>query len=171
MTSYYIAIQPPIDDTTRIAAVMRQLGDPSPLPHITVKAPNGLTPSLEWLPKVRDAAARFARFNITIAEPGTFGNRVLYLAVHSIELVELHQRILEVVAPTAELVARFGEDRPYTPHLTLAVAHNAGALPAYEQEVSCLRDLEPFEAHDLTVFRRDDSSSLYRSWMRLPLET
>ena len=169
MSKYFVAVEPPGDQSLRIATVMRQLGDPSPVPHITVKAPSGLGPDLAWLPAVREVAARSERFIVTIREARTFSNRILYLAVQSANLAQLHQIILETVAPSPELVTKYSEERQYIPHLTLAISHIEYGLPPYQTLVSNLRGLDPFEAFELTIFRREDASTRYRTWQRLPL--
>ena len=169
MLSYFIAIEPPVDQRHRIGAVMRQMGDPWPVPHITVMAPNGLTPDLAWLSRVREVAAQSPRFTVRIGEAKTFGDRVLYLSVEGTGLDSLHRRILEAVSPVADLVPEPSGEREYLPHLTLARSRKEGALPPFQELVSTLRDIPPFEVVELTVFRREDPSTRYRAWKRLPL--
>ena len=169
MLKYFIAIEPLRDQRVRIATVMRQMGDPWPVPHITVKAPDGLTSDLAWLPRVREVAARSARFIVTIGEARTFGNRILYLSVEGTNLAQLHQSILEVISPNSDLEPTFSKEREYVPHLTLAIAHKENALPPYEQLVSTLQKLDPFEVVELTIYRREDPATHYRVWKRLPL--
>jgi 2'-5' RNA ligase len=165
MPRYFIAVEPPDDQRILIAAAMRQLGDPWPVPHITVKSPLGLSPDLKWTSRVRLVAAQVAPFIVKIGPPGTFGNRVLYLSVAGSGLVELHRRVLEAFSPVAGLDA----EREFIPHLTLSISRNEQGLPPFQESVSPLQNLDPFEVSDLTVFGREDSSSHYRSWIRLPL--
>ena len=153
------------EERIRIATVMRQLGDHWPVPHITVKSPNGLTPDLKWISRVRIVAEQVAPFRVKIDQPGTFGDRVLFLSVDSPGLVELHRRVLDVVSRAVDIDA----ERVFVPHLTLSISRHAQGLPPFEELVSTLRDLEAFEVFDLTVFRREESSSHYQSWTRLPL--
>jgi len=171
MPRYFIGIEPPDDERLRIATVMRQMGDQWPVPHITVKSPSGLTPDLKWLSRVRIVAEQVAPFRVKIDQPGTFGDRVLFLSVESSGLVELHRRVLDVFSPAVDTNADADADaeRAFVPHLTLSIARHGQGLPPFEELVSTLRDLEEFEVFDLTVFRQEESSSHYRSWTRLPL--
>jgi 2'-5' RNA ligase len=169
MTSYYIAAEPPKRHLQRIAAAMRQLGNPLPTPHITVTAPSGLAPSLAWLDDVSNLVAHHLQFNIVLGEVDTFKGRVLYLSVQSPGLAQLHEDIGEILAPSQELTTRLPENRPYVPHLTLAIARQTAELPPFHDVVSTLRDLEPFLAVEVTVFRRDGTVAPYRPWLRLPL--
>jgi 2'-5' RNA ligase len=169
MLRYYIAIEPPVDQRLRIGAVMRQMGNPWPVPHITVIAPDGLTPDLAWLSKVIEVAAQSARFSVKIGEAKTFDDRVLYLSVEGTDLPSLHQRILEAVSPEADLVPEWSSEHEYVPHLTLTRSHNANVLSQFEELASTLGDIPSFEVIELTVFRREDPSTQYRAWRRLPL--
>jgi 2'-5' RNA ligase len=169
MTMFYLAIEPPRDVATRIAGVMELLGDRSPIPHVTVRAPAELSAQVGWLPRVREAAARATAFAVTIGHLGTFGDRVLYLTIESAGLLSLRQDVLGAFGSGHELTGESLDDRPFVPHLTVCVARGRRSLPPYEDLVAPLRSLPPFDVVGLTVFRRENLSSPYRAWKRLPL--
>ena len=169
MLRYFVAIEPPPDQRSRIAAVMSRLGDDWPVPHITLKSPRGLTPDLAWLPAVRAAAARSRRLEVRIGPPATFDDRVLYLSVEGPGLAALHRALLRATISVRPDDAELLGEKPFVPHLTLAVTHGDVGLPAYEKLADTLGDLEPFVVEELTVFERDEPRTHYQAWTRLPL--
>jgi 2'-5' RNA ligase len=170
MPTFYVALKPTGNTLTRIVDVMGQLGNPCPDPHITLRAPDNLTSDLTWLASLKELAATAEPFAVAFAETRTFGDRVLYLSVDSIGVIELHERILKVLGPDRGFAGASSPAKPYVAHLTLLVAPRHQALPAYEDVTSRLGDLEPFEATELTVLSREDSSTRYRTCKRVPLD-
>ena len=168
MLRYFIAIEPPADQRRRIAGVMGTLGDPWPVPHITVKSPHGLTPNLLWLPPVREVAARTPRPRVRIGPPSTFDDRVLYLSVEGQGLESLHHALVAAVrrCQPGDLLE---PERPFVAHLTLMVARSDEPLPDYRELTATLSDLDAFEATELTIFQRDEPHTHYRAWAQLPL--
>ncbi len=169
MPSFYLALEPPANESSRIADVMSQLGDRSPLPHITVIPPQGLGPDLAWLPVVRHTVAHCQPVMVKLGKPGTFHDRVLYLAVEATNLATLHVRLSDSLRASAADGEDHFEDRDFVPHLTLAVARRGRALPPYHNLVAVLDDLPRFEATAVAVFRRDGAHERYRAWQRLAL--
>ncbi len=169
MPSFYLALEPPLEEASRIADVMRQLGDRSPLPHVTVIPPQRLRPDLTWLPVVRDVIAESPTVTVALGEVGTFHDRVLYLTVEATNLASLHFRLLEALRNREVTAVGDVEERDFVPHLTLAVARRGRALPDYAGLASVLHDLPPFEATEVTVCRRVSAKDHYVSWQKLPL--
>jgi 2'-5' RNA ligase len=146
---------------------MRRLGDPSPLPHITVIEPPLLSDDLSWQSATRDVVAQNGPIPISVGGPRTFGDRVLYLAVDAPELHRLRRHLLDAIAPTGD-ASRVGETHPYVPHLTLALARHGGFLPRHNTLDLFPLHVDAFTATELTLFRRDDARDRYRSWQRFP---
>lgn len=169
MYRYFIGIRPPQTQSILITHVMNLLGDPWPVPHITLKAPDGLTPDLNWLTKVREIAAQTPRFDVTIGAPRSFGNRVLYLSVEGAALERLHDDLSKIVSHANGFEHDPSDARSFTPHLTLSVAHEGHGLPPIGAWALALHDLETFEVTELTVFRRDVPSTHYQPWATLPV--
>ena len=124
---YFIGIVPPDDDKKRIERfrnrwASNRTGEVAE-PHITVKEQGGLTEDLAWLDRVREECASFPRFQLSLGEPETFGEAVVFLRVRSDEIHELHRRLLDAVSPAPELIKRYFEGEYYHPHLTLGQTH------------------------------------------------
>jgi len=124
---YFIGIVPPDADKERIDRfrnrwASNRIGEVVE-PHITVKAQGGLTEDLAWLDRVREVCSSFRRFQLSLAEPETFGDAVVFLSVRSDEIYELHRRLVEAVSPSPELIKRYFEGEYYHPHLTLGQTH------------------------------------------------
>lgn len=164
---FFVAITPPEEMSAELAKLMGDLGDPWPVPHVTVKAPPGLTADGWWLDHVRAVASRTAPFEVLIGGLRTFGHRVVYLAVSATPLEEVHRRLIELIPETS--AERQGREEPqtYVPHLTLAVARSSRPLPPLEEVRARLGPLPPFFAHELVVYRREDPSRGYEPWHRL----
>jgi 2'-5' RNA ligase len=159
---------PPTTDLGRLSLLMRRLGDPSPLPHITVIEPPLLSDDHSWQSATRDVVAQSEPITISVGEPRTFGDRVLYLAVDAPELHKLRRHLLDAIAPAGD-GSRVGETHPYVPHLTLALAHHGGSLPRHDTLDLFPLHVDAFMATQLTLFRRDDARDRYRAWQRFPL--
>src|ERR1700677_2542039 len=97
--SYYLAIEPPPVDRARLSLVMRRLGNPSPLPHITVVEPLRLSPDLSWWDSVMDVGTRSGPVSIALQGVRTFDDRVLYLGVDAPTLAVLRHQLLDVTGP------------------------------------------------------------------------
>ena len=169
MYRYFIGVRPPPDQSILIAGVMNSLGDQWPVPHITVKDPDGLTPDLKWLSKVRALAVQSPRFDLTIGAPCTFDDRVLYLSVEGAALERLHNDIAKLFSPAGSCQTDSTSASSFTPHLTLLVARKGHDLPPIGAWASLLDDLDTFEVSELIVFRRDVPSTHYQPWVTLPL--
>ncbi|HUX04128.1 MAG TPA: 2'-5' RNA ligase family protein [Acidimicrobiales bacterium] len=170
MYRYFVGVDLPAEHRSRIANVMRRLGDPLPVPHITVKDPTGLTPDLHWLAPVRAAVAQSPPFTVTIGPPGHFGVRVLYLSVSCPDLEVVRDMIQRAMQRDHVEASPNTLDQEFTPHLTLWVARHGRRAPPLEEYASSLSGLEPFQVDELTVFRRDEARPPYHAWLRLPLK-
>jgi 2'-5' RNA ligase len=148
---------------------MRRLGNPSPLPHITVVEPPRLSSDLSWWNSVTDVGARSEPVSIALQGIQTFDDRVLFLGVDAPELTDLRRRLLEVTGPSAPDQAALSDSQPFVPHLTLLMARRGRKLPDQEKIEPILNHFDTFRADELTLFRRDIPSHAYRAWRRVPL--
>ena len=167
--SYYLAIEPPPVDRARLSLVMRRLGNPSPLPHITVVEPPRLSPHLSWWDAVTDVGAEAEPIEIEPRGVRTFDDRVLYLAINSTSLIDLRRRLLDAIAPSTIEHSRTDDDQPFVPHLTLVMARRGRPLPDLEAIEPLAAHFEAFQAVELTLFRRDVAAHAYRAWRRVTL--
>jgi 2'-5' RNA ligase len=162
--SYYLAIQPPPVDRARLSLVMRRLGNPSPLPHVTVVEPPRLSADLSWWDAVTEVGRKSEPIQIELKGVRTFDDRVLYLAVQASSLGNLRRRLLDVLD-----VSNAGDDQPFVPHLTLLVARRGRPLPDPKNIEQLVAHLDPFRAVELTLYRRDLAPQGYRAWRRVAL--
>jgi 2'-5' RNA ligase len=167
--SYYLAIEPPPVDRARLSLVMRRLGNPSPLPHITVVEPPRLSPDLSWWDAVTDVGAEAEAVEIEPRGVRTFDDRVLYLAINSTSLAQLRRRLLDAISSATDVHPRAEDIQPFVPHLTLVMARRGRPLPDLEAIEPLVAHLEAFRAVELTLFRRDVAAQAYRAWRRVTL--
>jgi 2'-5' RNA ligase len=85
------------------------------------------------------------RFQLSLAEPASFGSSVVYLTVQSKEIFELHRRLVDAVAPSPELIKRYFELDKYTPHLTLGQTE-------WGMDETELQEMKSEAAHALAPF-------------------
>jgi 2'-5' RNA ligase len=128
MPRYFIAVIPPAAYSSRIVAFQKThpenwlVGEVEP--HITVKAPNGLSDDLEWLKPVKRVCGSFYPFTVKISEPESFGKSVLFLKISSPGILELHRKLAGLFDPSpAEILENFELDY-YIPHISLAIVAN-----------------------------------------------
>ncbi|WP_205418608.1 2'-5' RNA ligase family protein [Paraliobacillus sediminis] len=88
-------------------------------PHITLKAQGGLTQDLKWLSKVKKVCSETNSFHLKLEKPMFFGEDILYLSASSNNLLELHSKIVNAVAPSQELIEKYFELDNFVPHMTL----------------------------------------------------
>jgi 2'-5' RNA ligase len=179
----FTAIDLPVGPRLRLERLLSVLRPEAPIKwspldnlHITTKFIG------EWpehrLNEIHDALSQFAPrepFEISLRDLGWYPNertpRVLWLGVHaSPDLTALVQQVetrLEALG-----VAR--EERPFSPHLTLARIKNPAPLQALRQKIERLQpaDLGQFRVAHFSLFRSDPGSnaSVYRKLRDYRLE-
>jgi 2'-5' RNA ligase len=116
---YGIAIVPPADLACRIKEIQDRFGDNGIEPHITLKAQGGLGENTRWLEEVKSIAKETSPFNICLKSIRKFGNEVLYISVDSPEIVSLHNKIVDVLDSSIDVIEKYFEREFYIPHLTL----------------------------------------------------
>jgi 2'-5' RNA ligase len=116
---YGIAIVPPEDLWSRIKEIQDRFGNNEIEPHITLKAQGGLGENIKWLEHVNLIAKQTSPFKIVLGNIRKFGNEVLYISIDSPELVALHNRIIDELNLSPEIIERYFEKELFTPHLTL----------------------------------------------------
>lgn len=171
MTEYFLGIALPEAQLRLITQVMIRLGDPAPVPHITVVPPRVLAPDLAWLAAVRRVTSRSLQPGIEFGSVGLFGDRVVYLSVRSPMLEQLQRRLLEETLPSRADSDAGTEDRKYIPHLTLVDLRHANEEIVREGVIQAeqLLPLAPFVARHVVIFRRADGEVRYRGWKRFAL--
>lgn len=166
---YFVGVAPPAGLSTRLGALMGELGDPWPVPHITLRSPPGLSPDVRWLGDVRAVAHAHAPFVVELDGLCAFAGRVLYLDVRAPSLVSIHDQLAKLLPEPPASSGRSETGRRFVPHLTLAVARARRPLPLMASVSGRLGPLPPFRVDDLVVFRRPRPSLGYEAWRRFEL--
>src|SRR3989344_8550675 len=154
---FIIGIVPPL--TTKERVLNFQKSFPSNKvpyfhePHITLKAPNGLTEDKSWLAKVMTLVGNYPRFTIELHGLGGFEKRVLFLQpMFSQELIDLHLKLVTLLCPNIEDNNKFFEGAVWHPHLTLGETTWGGMT---EEELKIMRNKAEFELHNIPPFQVD----------------
>ena len=117
---YGIAIVPPEELCCRIKDIQDRFGNNGIEPHITLKAQGGLGENIKWLENVKLIAKQTSPFKVVLGNVRKFGNEVLYISIDSPGLVTLHNRIIDELNLSPEIIERYFESELFIPHLTLA---------------------------------------------------
>lgn len=168
MTTVFLGVRPPAGPRRRLARAMAELGVADPLPHVTLRAPPGLSPDLAWLGGVRELIEGFPRFEVALDGADTFGDRVLYLHVVSEGAWLLHQLLLEALGPSPDDDGHHG--RAFVAHLTLARARGGRSLAPLADSLGALGRGERFLVRSVVVYRREPGDRQYHVALALPLD-
>ncbi|MGP4068482.1 2'-5' RNA ligase family protein [Halobacillus sp. B29] len=152
---YFIGIVPPKSYMERVEHFRKQWMTYSIVePHITLKAQGGLSPDKNWIERVREVCENVRTFSIQVAEPAYFGDHVLYLSVHSEDLVRLHEYIVHEISPSDEQVRKYFELDEFVPHLTLGKeSFGLSKRQLFEMENTASRELSPFPQFEVEFIR------------------
>lgn len=126
------------------------------LPHVTLLHPpslKGIMPE-ELLPRVHEVAERYLPLTLACEEVGFFGKSVCFITVQSQGLYSLQSQLVKLLPPKAQALHY---KRPYTPHITLAQAHEPHQLDAdhlrHKTETS-LELPQQFTVESISYFQR-----------------
>ncbi|WP_340003681.1 2'-5' RNA ligase family protein [Paenibacillus sp. FSL K6-0276] len=155
---YFIGIVPPDEYKEQIAAFRNRWASNRLQavvePHITVKAQGGLTEDMHWLENVRGTCSSVQCFQLSLSEPGSFGNAVTFLSVESKDVYDLHKRLVDTVSPSPELIKRYLELDRFHPHLTLGQTYwGMNEAEIEEMKQSAMHALVPFPTFNVKFVR------------------
>ena len=165
----FLGLAAPPEFAREVQAWQRSLSHVITAPHITLKAPGGLTDDLAWLPQVQQACARFSPLVVTLSGVRTFGKRVIYLGVRGERLPDLHRALLAAVSPARRL-AHEGEG--YTPHLTIVLTDAPLGVPFGEALELARRTFTApvsFTADSVRLYRKPIPGTPYQPERDFPL--
>ena len=177
---YFIGIVPPEEYLERIEHFQsRWINHLGVEPHITLKAQGGLTPDKMWIGKVQKVCVNFKPFPVSLGKPKYFGENILYLSVNSNNLHELHQKIVQEISPSEELIKQYFELDAFVPHLTLGKEHYGGNISTglskkdlKEMERLAYKELKPFpdfEVNFIRVYELNIEKQRYEIHLDFPL--
>jgi 2'-5' RNA ligase len=170
---YFLAVVPPTQLANQIDLFRSEWSQVTLPAHITVKAPNSLAGTEQWLSEVKTFCEVTAPITVILDGVGQFASTVVYLRVISPALVALHHSLLEIINPPLAERAAYFEGPAYEPHLTLA--HINEGLDAALLDIVRQRATEKwahaieFVAKGLQVFRTSGSNQAYELYQDLPL--
>ncbi|SHJ48605.1 2'-5' RNA ligase [Hymenobacter daecheongensis DSM 21074] len=161
---FFVAIVPPEPVLAQVWALKQQVhqrtGSRNAVrlpPHITLLPPTRQPAEFEAPCRavLQDFAATRSPFGISLENFGWFGSRTLFVRVLECPaLPQLHADLLAFCAQQLPEVS--SENRPFTPHMTLATRDlPADQVPALQQEFAARTFAATFEARALTLFRHD----------------
>ncbi|ACQ71566.1 2'-5' RNA ligase family protein [Exiguobacterium sp. AT1b] len=177
---YFIGIIIPKDYLIRIEKFqnkwIKQLGVE---PHITLKAQGGLTSDERWIEKVRTVCKHFKPFQVSLGKPKYFGDNILYLSVKSNDLVNLHQEMLQKLAPPKHIITQYFEGDEYVPHLTLGTEYvsrdfteGLSKVDLKEMEKLANEILVPFpnfEVNSIRIYKLNIEKNIYEKHLDISL--
>jgi len=149
---YFIGIVPPKEYLERIERFQsRWINKLGVEPHITLKAQGGLTPDKKWIDKIQKVCENFKPFQISLDKPKYFGENILYLSVISNKLHDLHQKIVQEISPSEDLIKQYFELGAFTPHLTLGKEQYSGDISTGLSKKE-LKDMEQLADKELIPY-------------------
>jgi len=177
---FFIGIVPPLATKERIINFQKTFpSNKVPYfnePHITLKAPTGLTGDKSWLAKVIALAGDYPRFQINIKGIDSFDNRVLFLnPIFSENLMNLHLKLVDLLCPTIEASNKFYEGAVYHPHITLGET-TWGGMTEFELDIMRKKaetefyTIPPFLVTSLRLYQKGDSEEVYSKLLDIPLK-
>ncbi|WP_027482857.1 2'-5' RNA ligase family protein [Deinococcus pimensis] len=166
---HFLGLVPPDGFTREVVAWQASLGHRITTPHVTVKAPDHLTPDRRWLPDVERACASHPPVEVTLTGVRTFGRRVVYLGVQGEGLRDLH---LDLVGAVGAPLAPFEGRRAFTPHLTLVLSRAPLGVSfdeALARATETFTTPVTFHATFVRLFRKPSPGGTYEVDRDLPL--
>ncbi len=177
---YFIGIVPPEAYLERIEHFQSKWIKQSGVePHITLKAQGGLTPDKQWIDKVQKVCDTFKPFQVSLDKPNYFGDSVLYLSVNSTNLHKLHQKIINEISPSEDLIKQYFELDAFVPHLTLGKEKYGGNISTglskkelIEMEKIADRELKPypnFKVNFIRIYELNIEKQRYEKYLDISL--
>lgn len=177
---FFLGIVPPLVTKERILNFQKSF--PTNMvpffnePHITIKAPGGLTEDKSWLLKTMVLIGDYPRFQIKFDAVESFEDQVLFLKPQRTEeLINLHLKLVSLLNPDEETNKTFFEGDLYEPHLTLGKGGESGMSSEDFQNMKKrlefeLQDIPPFQVDFVRVYQKDLSGDPYIKLLDIPLK-
>lgn len=177
---FFIGIVPPLSTKERIFEFQKSFpSNKVPYfyePHITLKAPSGLTEDKAWLATVMTMVGNHTPFEIKLEGLDKFGDKVLFLnPTFSEGFMELHNKLISLLNPNTEDQEKFFEGVLYHPHLTLGETTWGGmtteelVMMEKKAEVEFYR-IPPFLVTFVRLYQKETDGDLYQKLLDIPLK-
>lgn len=177
---FFIGIVPPLATKERIFEFQKSFpSNKVPYfnePHITLKAPSGLSEDKSWLAPLMTLVGGHAPFEIKFEGLDGFDDKVLFLNPALSEgLMDLHNKLIALLNPDAEAREKFFEGSLYHPHLTLGEITWGGmttdelGLMKKKAEIE-FYDTPPFLVTSVRLYQKDLGDEVYQRFLDIPLK-
>jgi 2'-5' RNA ligase len=177
---FYIGIVPPIVTKERIFEFQKSFpSNKVPYfnePHITLKAPSRLSEDKAWLAPIMTLVGNYSPFKISIEGLDQFDDAVLFLQpAYSEELLDLHNKLIDLLDPDIEAREKFFEGPLYHPHLTLGETTRGGMTKEEFVEMKKRAEFElynipSFHVTSVRLYQKPDGEELYSKLLDIPLK-
>lgn len=161
---YFIGIPIPKTYKTKIEMLRARYKFFTTEPHITIVPPPSLPDDDYFVKDVIEICKKTKPFNIKLGDLSQFGNRVLYVSVKSLELIDLYNNIYSKLNLEKE-------KRGYTPHLTLVKQRPGRKIDIETVKQKAKISLLPypeFILNSLIIYHQPRPKSIYIPYMEIP---
>ncbi|HOW22316.1 MAG TPA: 2'-5' RNA ligase family protein [Sedimentibacter sp.] len=162
---YFIGVSIPKNYKNKIELLRAEFRFFTTEPHITLVPPPALPDEDDFIKNVIDACKNVEPFEIRLKGLDQFGDRVLYVKVDSPGLIDLHNKIYEILGLQEE-------KRGYTPHLTLVKQRPGRPVDIDAVKKRAETKLIPainYTLNSVTVYYQPKEHSIYVPYMEIPL--
>lgn len=135
-------------------------------PHITIVPPPSLPDEDSFIGDLVEVCKKIKPFKVKLKSIGQFGNRVLYVNVHSEELMNLYENIFMTLNIEKE-------KRDYTPHLTIVKQRPKRPVDIEIVKKKAEIKLIPYPEYTLNsivVYYQPKEKFIYVPYMEIPFE-
>ncbi|MFF3025426.1 2'-5' RNA ligase family protein [Gottfriedia sp. NPDC057948] len=174
---YFIGIVTPDEYLEKIIRFQHQWGNNVLTnvvePHITIKAQGGLTSDESWLIQVMKVCEDFPPFEVTLDKPMFFGESVLFLSIESTEIRTLHNKLIQAISPSEDLIKKYLELENYVPHLTLGQSNYGLTVQELDEMAKRVeKELIPYPTFKVNILRvyQEIEPNKYIKYMDIPLK-
>ncbi len=177
---FFIGIVPPLATKERIVEFQKSFPSNNVPrmyePHITLKAPSGLSEDKTWLAPLMTLIGNHAPFLVKLEGLGHFEDRVLFLnPAFSEGLMDLHQKLVALLNPDEEAKKKYFEGALYEPRLTLGETTWGGMT---KEELEIMRKkadtefytVSPFLVTSVRLYQKEGNGDIYQKLFDIPLK-
>lgn len=161
---YFIGARIPENYKSKIEMLRAEFRFFTTEPHITIIPPPSLPDNDTFIRDLIKLCNETTPFKVNLNNLGQFGNRVLYISVHSPQLIELYDNI----SNTLNLKK---ENRGYTPHLTIVKKRPGRTISVgrvrKRAEIRKIPATE-YTLKSIVVFCQPKKHSIYVPYMEIP---
>lgn len=169
MSEYFIGIVPPQPLYNSIINVQKKYISRLGIePHVTLKAQSGLTEDEKWIEEVKNIISNFKQFKVDIKGSSYFGSIVLFIAVGSSELDNLHNSLINTLNISHEQQKKYFEGPDFIGHITVGKTTYPSNLSSntltteqldeMEKEITKNIKLDSFLVDEVWIYKKVNNS-------------